>query len=253
MICENWRDQLDAFVDGTQSSASAAAGPRLEEHLSSCPLCTAEVIRRIQLKRAIGAAGARYVPSPELRKRVADRVRPGRKHLQMRQWIPGLAAAAAAILICAASLQLWLRHQAGEQAIAQLVDLHVGTIASPNPVDVVSDDRHTVKPWFQGKLPFTFNLPDLDNGPYKLRGGRLVYLDNRPGAQLLFELRKHEFSVFMVQQGDWQALPGSIKVRRNGFSVECWTQNKLRFAIVSDANPSDVRGLADLLKGAAGQ
>ena len=63
-------------------------------------------------------------------------------------------------------------HSAREQALAELVDLHVATLASANPVDVISTDRHTVKPWFQGKLPFTFNLPELQNSSFKLVGGR---------------------------------------------------------------------------------
>ncbi len=50
-----------------------------------------------------------------------------------------------------------------DQALAELADLHVATMASGTPVDVVSTDRHTVKPWFQGKIPFTFNLPELGN------------------------------------------------------------------------------------------
>jgi hypothetical protein len=78
-----------------------------------------------------------------------------------------------------------------------------------------------------------------------------VFLDGHPGARLLFGLRKHEFSVFAVQQNDRPALPGSIEARQNGFSVECWIDSKLRYAIVSDANSTDVRALGDLLKGAA--
>ena len=46
-------------------------------------------------------------------------------------------------------------------------------LSSPNPVDVISDDRHTVKPWFQGKLPFTFNLPELAGSNFTLIGGTL--------------------------------------------------------------------------------
>ena len=52
--------------------------------------------------------------------------------------------------------------------------------------------------WFQGKLPFTFNLPELQGSLYKLDGGKLVYFRNQPGAQLIYELRKHELSVFIV-------------------------------------------------------
>jgi anti-sigma factor RsiW len=95
---------------------------------------------------------------------------------------------------------VWLQHWRGEQALGELADLHVATLASAtNPVDVVSTDRHTVKPWFQGKLPFSFNLPEMQNSPLKLIGGRLAYFQQSLGAQLLFEIRKHRISVFIFQ------------------------------------------------------
>ena len=50
---------------------------------------------------------------------------------------------------------------AAEHTLSEVADLHVATLASASPVDVVSTDRHTVKPWFQGRIPFTFNLPEL--------------------------------------------------------------------------------------------
>ncbi len=52
--------------------------------------------------------------------------------------------------------------------LAELTDLHVATLASSSPVDVVSTDRHTVKPWFAGKIPFTFNLPELAGTPFQV-------------------------------------------------------------------------------------
>ena len=70
--------------------------------------------------------------------------------------------------------------------MSELADLHVATLASSNPVDVVSTDRHTVKPWFAGKIPFTFNLPELQDSPFVLVGGRVSYLTNRRGRSLFF-------------------------------------------------------------------
>jgi anti-sigma factor RsiW len=78
----------------------------------------------------------------------------------------------------------------------------VATIASANPVDVVSTDRHTVKPWFAGKIPFTFNLPDLQGSAFTLVGGRVSYLRQSPGAELIFKIRQHQVSVFIFQEKD---------------------------------------------------
>ena len=69
--------------------------------------------------------------------------------------------AVALVLVIGVSSAIFVRRAARQQQLAQLLDMHVAALASANPVDVVSSDRHTVKPWFQGKLPFTFNLHDF--------------------------------------------------------------------------------------------
>lgn len=255
MICNEWREQFDAYVD----DASAERGPdefaSLEEHLRSCPSCAAEALNRVQLKRATRAAAARYVPSPTFRLRIEKSIKPKRKLLWTAAWIPGLAGAIAAVLLVTVSALIWTRHAAHEEAVAQLLDMHIATLASPNPVDVVSTDRHTVKPWFQGKLPFTFNLPEFENSPYKLLGGKLVYVHHSPAAQLLFELRKHDLSVFITQENQGASFSGmgQSDMREKGFTVESWNQDGLRYVIVSDAGPTEVRALGDLLKSAARQ
>ena len=76
----------------------------------------------------------------------------------------------------------------------------MATLASASPVDVISADRHTVKPWFQGKIPFAFNLPELQNSEFSLLGGRMTYLDQTPGAHLIYDVRKHHISVFIFQE-----------------------------------------------------
>jgi anti-sigma factor RsiW len=255
MICEEWRKKFDAYVDEAIAGHGSDEFVSLEAHLQSCSGCAAEVVNRMQLKRATRAAGARYVPSPAFRLRVEKRIQAELKPSWGWTWIPTLAGAVAIMVLIVVSSLIWIRHAAHEEAIAQLLDLHVATLASSNPVDVVSTDRHTVKPWFQGKLPFTFNLPELQGSPYKLLGGKLVYFHHSPTAQLVFELRKHELSVFIAQENQQSAFSGSGKfdAREKGFSVESWSENGLRYVIVSDAGPSDVRALADLLKSAARQ
>lgn len=253
MNCELWRDQLDAYVD---DSCTPEQLDGLEEHLRICASCAAEALARLQLKRATrAAAAARFVPSPEFRLRIEETLRKDRKpawRSALRSaWIPALGAAFLLALIVV-STSLFTRHTAREQAVAELLDLHVATLASANPVDVVSTDRHTVKPWFQGKLPFTFNLPELQDSPFKLLGGKLIYFKHNPGAQLLFEVRKHQISVFIMQsQSGSDSLPATVTTSsEKGFSVEMWDQSGLRYAVISDTNAADVHALADLLRAA---
>jgi anti-sigma factor RsiW len=248
MSCDVWEDRLDAYLDG---ETAAEELPALEEHLRTCRECAAEALIRMQTKRAIRASAAmRFAPPPELRRSIEKSIAPRRSRLSF--WTsPALAIALAAVLVLAIGISsaMFVRRTAPEQTVAQLLDMHVGALASPNPVDVVSTDRHTVKPWFQGKLPFTFNLPELAGTQYSLRGGRLVYFRGNPGAQLIYELGRHEMLVFIVQDGTAASGHPSGE-RRNGFSTESWTTGSLRYVVMSDAGAADVHTLGEMVRGA---
>lgn len=245
MSCELWAEKLDAYVDGEMNEQELA---EVEEHLRTCRDCAAEALARMQIKRATRAAAAmQFAPPPELRRSIEKSIAPKRKWLAFL-FSPALAGAVALVLAVTVSSAILVRRAARQQDLAQLLDMHVAALASANPVDVVSSDRHTVKPWFQGKLPFTFNLPELAGSPYKLDGGRLVYFRGQPGAQLIYELRKHELSVFIVQAGGQTR--GLAVERRNGFSTESWGAAGLQYVVMSDAGAGDVHALGDLMRSA---
>lgn len=253
MSHDSWRAWLNPYLDGSCSPEEAAG---IEDHLNNCPTCAADALGRLQMKIATrAAASARYSPSPEFRLRIEKSLRIGRKPFWAIPWVQRSAAAAVALLLIFFSITLWNRHTARELAVAQLLDLHVATTASANPVDVVSTDQHTVKPWFQGKLPFAFNLPELQNSPFKLMGGKLMYFRDNPGAQLLFELRKHQISVFILQDRPGVTPPGTgvLTTRQKGFNIETWSAAGLRYVVVGDTPPTDVHDLSELLRVAARQ
>lgn len=141
------------------------------------------------------------------------------------------------------------------QLMSELADLHVATLASSNPVDVVSTDRHTVKPWFAGKIPFTFNLPELQDSPFTLLGGKVSYLHQTPGAELLFRVRQHQISVFIFQE---QALQGQAlgsmhpadAAQAASFNVRSWSHNGVDYFVIGDASPQDLDKLSELIKAA---
>src|SRR5262249_33225668 len=142
-------------------------------------------LARVQLKRAVKDAGRRSVPAAEFRRQVQEKIAGKPRRSWNFNWALGTAALALALLVSLTSFFLG-RQQRQQQVYAELTDLHVATLASANPVDVVSSDRHTVKPWFEGKIPFTFNLPELQNSDFSLVGGRVTYLGQVPGAHLIY-------------------------------------------------------------------
>jgi anti-sigma factor RsiW len=249
MACEAWREKLEAYVDGELPADDAR---RIDEHLRGCAACAAESLKRFELKQAVqGAAGQRYVADTDFRARIQKRMK-GRGPVRSNWlWTPVLAGAAALLILGAITFVHNQNRTAEQQVLGELADLHVATLASANPVDVVSSDRHTVKPWFEGKIPFTFNLPDLQDTPFTLVGGKVSYLHQSPGAELIFRVRQHEISVFIFQE---RAL---VSVRANNrdqtarsFTVRSWSHNGLRYFVISDVAAQDIDKLSELIKAA---
>lgn len=247
MPCDAWRDKLNAYADGELSSFDATA---VGGHLRECASCAAAALENVQMKRSVASAGVRYQTSSEFRAKVMASISP--KPARERQWIwKLLLVPAALVVLLSVGVNLFVAREKArrERVYSELADLHVSTLASATPVDVVSTDRHTVKPWFEGKLPFTFNLPELQGTDFTLVGGRVTYLAQTPGAQLIYRLRKHEISVFIFQdRGEASSWP-SAPIAAFSFNVESWTKNGLRYFVVGDVSAEDVKSLSTLLRG----
>jgi anti-sigma factor RsiW len=246
MVCEIWADKLDAYLDGELPAAEARA---LGEHLRSCAACAAESLSRVQHKRAVQAAGQRFTADQAFRARIQASIAARRPNRWKLAWFPALAGAMALVIFGAISLHLSRERRGEQQFLSELADLHVATMASANPVDVVSTDRHTVKPWFAGKIPFTFNLPELQDSPFTLVGGRVSYLNQSPGAELIFRVRQHEISVFIFQeQALGNACAGEAAQSARSFSARTWGRNGLCYFMISDVAGQDMDKLRELMK-----
>lgn len=239
-------DTLSAFVDGEVSSAEQGA---VERHIAGCQACALRVLSAGQLKRATALAGSRFTPPSQALARLTAQLRaeagPRVLRLSFRRaaWA-GLAAA----LVLAVSMMGWRIFHQANMLSAELLDQHLATLSSGATPQIISSDRHTVKPWFQGRLPFSFNLPDALPPDTNLKGADLTYLDGQPAALLLFTIHKHEVSIFVTQRSggpNLSALPGA----RAGFSIKAASTHDLRIVAVSDVNPVDVDALvASLVK-----
>ena len=229
MACGLWAGKLDAYVDGELPPADERA---LREHLRGCASCAADSVELLQAKRAVqAAAGKRFPPDAGFRARMQKTLAAPRNPRRNFNWLPALAAIAAALLAVVALSFAYNRNRVRErQLMSELADLHVATLASANPVDVVSSDRHTVKPWFQGKIPFTFNLPELAGTPFVLVGARISYLNQAPGAELIFRVRQHQISVFIFQDRAVGTVLAKERARTElTFNVQSWSRNSLRY------------------------
>ncbi len=250
MVCETWKTQLDIYLDGELPSEQMHD---FDAHVRNCASCAADALVRVQLKRCVQAAGERFAPRAEFRREVYRAIagKPIRRMLS-RNWV--MAVAMVLIFVTGLAVTYRVHDRSGQDraVYGELTDLHVATLASLSPVDVLSSDRHTVKPWFEGKIPFTLDLPELQNSEFSLQGGRVTYLGQTPGAHLIYRVRRHEISVFIFPE---QVVPGdreerSRLVKELSFNVETWSHAGLWHCLIGDVSATDIDNLAELLKGA---
>ncbi|HEX3586546.1 MAG TPA: zf-HC2 domain-containing protein [Candidatus Angelobacter sp.] len=239
--CE-WRERIGRYVDGELEPNAEQA---VASHLQGCADCSSAVLEQEALKKAVRVAGKRFTAPPELYANIQRQITPKRS---LGRWLRVGAFAASAILLAVIAFA-WMSHPAASGGtVAQLIDQHVTMLASANPVDVISSDKHTVKPWFQGKLPFTFNPPELaKDSPFTLIGGKLVYAQHSPGAELVYQVRQHRISIFIFQARD---LRNEGSAGNQTFVVNGWQQSGLQYYIVTDAAREDADRLRTLLEDA---
>jgi anti-sigma factor RsiW len=237
--CE-WQEKIGSYVDGELEPAAEQAVAR---HLQGCADCSAAMLEQQELKKSVRVAGKRFTAPPDLYASVRKQIAP--KPTASRLWQWSTAAASLALLV-ALGFMAYSRSHTSNSTVAELIDQHVTMLASANPVDVISESRHTVKPWFQGRIPFTFNLPELAaDTPFTLVGGRLVYAQHSPGAELVYQVRQHKISVFIFQM---QNVASESTTSSQSFAVNGWQQNGLQFYIVTDAAREDTDQLRALLE-----
>lgn len=246
MTCDQGRNRLATYLDGELAADEAKS---LEQHIRTCPDCASEIAATISLRRAMKPAASRFAPSAQFRQKIQAQIAPRRR--QDLRWLWPVATTALAVMIL---VLIWTRQSAQRnETFREVADLHISDLASANPYDVVSSDRHTVKPWFQGKIPFAFNLPEFAGTDFSLLGGRMVYLHQQPAAQVVVGVRQHKISVLILQDasGLGTAFPFSGGVAlRDSFNVETWNQHGLRFFVIGDADKPAIQQLAQMLEGA---
>jgi anti-sigma factor RsiW len=239
MSCE-WQEKIGLFVDDELQPADQQ---EISAHLSGCSECTAAVAEQLALKKAVRVAANRYAAPPDLHAAVYRQLHP---HARVSPWWKWGMSAVCALLLVALGYALWPRSSGKNAMLAELVDQHVIALSSANPVDVVSEDRHTVKPWFQGRLPYTFNLPELAGSNYKLLGGKMAYAQQKPGAELLYSVGPHKISVFIFEEQGNRKAPSS----RSSFNIKSWDENGLKFYLVTDASDAEASPLIKMFQDA---
>ena len=159
-----------------------------------------------------------------------------------------MAAPLAAAALVLFTLVPFLHGPSTEEILTrEVVSGHVRSLMANHLTDVPSSDRHTVKPWFNGKLDFSPPVQDFVKQGFPLVGGRLDYLNNRPAAALVYARDKHLINLFIWPSSD-SSDAGTKSETRQGYHVFHWTRSGMTYWAVSDVEKSQLQEFVQLVQ-----
>jgi anti-sigma factor RsiW len=248
MNCDDARKLLNPYVDGEMDSAGSLS---VESHIQQCASCLSELERLRALSSVIENGALRFNAPSHLKRNVLAAIRaanPGAKSSWFGwRWAGALASAVLIFVLAWTAATQRARSSEDAQLVNDILASHVRSLMANHITDVSSSDSHTVKPWFGGKLDFSPPAKDLTEQGFRLIGGRLDYLDNRPVAALVYQRSQH-FINFFVWPLKGNAASSESQLSRQGYNVIHWTQSGMTYWLVSELNPSELNECARLLR-----
>ncbi|MER8750281.1 anti-sigma factor [Mesorhizobium sp. M1050] len=266
---EVMRLMIHALIDGELDAAAALA---VERRIAADPALAAEHARIIALQGALGrlprpdvsdafrariaALGAtgtaqpaqdeaaepqRGTPSPQPGL-IAASVGGGRRRDartgSSRTFGPfdwrALAASIMISAVLASGATQWVMvNNASDGFAAAVASGHRRSLLAASPIDIVSSDRHTVKPWLDARIGVSPPAPDLAQDGYALIGGRVEVISGRPVPALVYRHREHLITLVAEPQQDG-ATSQPEDVSSGGFSLVHWSDGAFSYWATSD-------------------
>ena len=253
MNCEQIEQLRVAYGDRELTTRDAL---EVEAHLAGCAACQAALADQTTLSASVKRHADYFDAPTHLEHRIRAALPQGSntlttplRSLGWRWFAPALGAAFGVALTVG-----FLAHQPSADSILadEAVSSHVRSLLTDRITDVASSDRHTVKPWFAGKLDFSPPVRDLAGDDYPLIGGRLDYFGHRTVAALVYRHRQHLINLFVapIPGGRVDAEPHAVSTQ--GYQVVEWRAGGMAFWAVSDLNEPELAQFVGLLRKSGG-
>lgn len=251
MSCDFTRTALHGYLDGELDASGSA---EFERHLEGCRECAKALETEESLRSLLRRSSLCERAPVGLRKKIragldAATAAPVTQRIRFWQW-----AAVAASILLVATTSWYAFPRAGTSrnpdappfTAAELIDAHIRSLQPGHLTDVASTDRHTVKPWFNGKLDFAPPVKDFADDGFSLIGGRLDVLGGQNVAVLVYARRKHLINVFVLptKEPDTPIHPPGL---RQGYQWLHWRRQGMEYCAVSDVSVADLHELAQLI------
>lgn len=252
MNCNEVLNLLDPLIDGELAQQEKSL---LLKHVKHCSTCKDEYdgisALRVQLKQL-----PRNSLPPSLKESVIRQIRAKKVTSPLFQnsinrWLKPVVTHSVAAFLGGLVLYtaLWLPGEA-PAPYDKIVAVHVRSLMDGNLTQVVSNDSHTVLPWFAGKIDFAPVVPDLSEHGFTLVGGRVDQLKDRKIAALVYLRRKHHINMFVlpVISKNRAISTGLTHGNHNGYNVVGWQDKTYRYWVVSDISSVELAEFSALMR-----
>jgi anti-sigma factor RsiW len=250
MTCAESHLLLHAYADG---ELDVVRSLDVEQHVKGCPKCAAKLNSLKALHAALVDGDFAYHAPASLRDKVRQMLpateQKGERHPSDLQWLwKWIAAGATAVAVLTILLRPleFSQSESSDELLNEMVACHVRSLMPGHLTDVLSSDKHTVKPWFEGKLDFAPDVKDFTAQNFPLVGGRLDYVNGRPVAALVYQHNKHLINVFIWPTANATGAASEIG-NYHGYYVISFNTNGFHYSLVSDMDQTELKGLAGLL------
>jgi anti-sigma factor RsiW len=248
--------RVQAYFDAEVDAVSASD---IERHIEHCEECRA-LLQDLEQVRTVLRRDSAYVRTPPALRskimRALDQEKPadapvaaGRERVspawRIRPFWAGALGGVGGTAIAATFAFMLLVPRLTNPLLDGLVSAHVRSLMPSHLIDVVSTDKHTVKPWFAGHADVSPVVADFEAQGYRLVGGRVDYLEHQRSAVVVYQHGAHVINVFSWA-GRERALPADLT--RSGYHLAFWQAGDLEYCAVSDTGWDELLGLVRLLK-----
>lgn len=245
MDCKTVQNKIELYFD---DEVTLSDRREFESHLEKCPECLAA----LESLKSIGSALKKHAihnAPPELQANVRNALKDiAGEDDNFTKWAPWLSFSGGGFALAAAivwgTLTFNLNSNLATGITNEIMHAHIRSLQVDHAVDVSSSDKHTVKPWFNGKLDFSPLLKDLSGEGFLLKGGRLEYINNKTGSALVYKRREHLINVFTVISNSRSAPRQYSQIQ--GYNFVHWSDSGLDYWVVSDLNTKELRLFTDL-------
>jgi anti-sigma factor RsiW len=235
---------INAYVDGELDAAAALA---FERRMAKDTEIKRAYDRVVALRKSFASHFTREDISSALQTRILNSIEPTVAKIDqigktgVYHWRQMAASVVVASVLASGATFFGMHQLTQSDSFDSIVAGHERSLLAASPVDVVSSDHHTVKPWFDSRIAISPPVPDLAAFGYVLEGGRVDIINGKPAPTLVYKLRQHLISLVAVPS------PGTVEDQlpskpnnRDGYTVLTWKGRGFVYSAVSDVATTDL-------------